>query len=452
MNELIEIRDQLAEDYERTGLDSVLVGWCFDRRAESFRVKAKRLTREASRDAGRRLPLVRYLLDELQDGGRLRGKGERIEGMADNPALEVLTSLGRRGAADPTRAMGAGARRRTAGVRAALVSARESLVGNPAAVEDLDWFDLEGLVCAMLAADHERSKRNSLEVALEQCEDVLWPEERAPWMGEGADARSILMGDDFASLFEKLSAKDRDRAVEDVRTCALRGDAPGTYAALRVLARVDADQELLNLGFRKMRDGADEMPAEGHLRKKTIDSDLLMRFLSRLAGSQTFRDGSTDTSQAWTDLRRLYLATCGDAACRRLMVPLTIDEGTGVGVYLMGVDRLGVYVQGPRCEDRNVTVALIDHRLAEPFGEGRYSISDWPVVMFRPKVLLLETMPGATRGMRGHPQEKWLRARLEELRSRYGEWKGIALRESFRQAQRVSAPEGCPDRFLAYFG
>ena len=454
MDRFDEIRDELAADFERRGASSIIVDWCFDQGSESFRIQAKRLLREALLDARRRQQLLSFLLSELIGGQRLTGKKRegkwRSEPMIGHPALELLLSLGGEHAGDRTRqghqnALACDTRGHTKKVRKALTDAQEKLQVNPALVQELAWEDIVALTCAMLAADKVPDRRSSLESALELCEDVLWPEGQAPWLAGAPDPRGRLLGDEFANLFEKVAASERGEALEAARSRALAGDASGTYQALRALAVVTAgQQELPNLGFRKGGTG------EGHRRKAAISPGLLLRYFDA-------RQMCENDSRAWEDLREdildLYFATYRDVRCRRLLIPVTIDAQTGVGIYLMGIERYGVYVREPDCGQRNVTVALIDHHLAEPANKsflaqskgrarGRAVLGLYPQASSFDKAL-----GSADRLRRGRVEEL-----LDWLYAQYNLRVERSLESSFRPAQGVDrAPVGCPQRFQAYF-
>ena len=195
------------------------------------------------------------------------------------------------------------------------------------------------------------------------------------------------------------------------------------------------------MGFRKGGTG------EGHRRKATIDPYLLIRCLDA-------RWQRKDEDGMWEDLLDLYLATYQDERCRKLLVPVTIDARTGIGIYLMGVERFGLYVREPDCGPRNVTVALIDHKLAEPanrnfIAQERGRDRGRAVLMLYPAVFPFDRALGNATRLR----RERVRGLLEELRAQYALRVRHSLERSFRLAQGIDhAPEGCPERFLPFFG
>lgn len=447
-----EVLDWIYEDYKSNGRQSVIVKWCFDKHAKDFRIQTKRLLREAARNAKRRTELLMFLLDELVDGRRLTGKkraGVRIEPMLDNESLGVFDGLARRVPRGNKDSRGQRSlRARTKAARSTLSDAQERLRRNPSAVEQLDWDDVVDLCCVMLAADHVPERRNDLETALELCEDVLWPEEKAPWLADGCDAREALMGNELACCFGKVPANERDEALKLVRESALSGDAKETYEAFKALAQAEVEtQELVNLGIRKSENGT------GHRRKSSIDSELLMAFFDAwLAEHQTDDDG------VWDDLPALYQSTCRDSHFKGLIVPAIINSQTGIGVYLMGADRFAPYKKEPNLGKRNVTVAIIDHHLEnslnwensrrEALPSTAGSRKGQPTVMYVPEVEWLDhDVP-----FEEYFRPKFVQRQLDELKAAYLEQVRLAMIRSFPDAQLVeAAPEDCPERFKKYF-
>ena len=268
-------------------------------------------------------------------------------------------------------------------------------------------------------------------------------------------------------LLEARPAK-RQNPVEALMEQA---ELDGTVAEKEPLILKKAIQEakdtLYNLGRPLPKNG--EIPEAIVPRTKGIDPGLVELYLKT-------HDIIADREELIEDLADLYCITRDDANYVRLCVPASIDKQTGVGLYLIGKEKLARYSMG--LDRHATTVVAIDNRLGDPqellgadvLEQDDAAIRRLLVVMkkswakdFHPvrhnaKISSLDKYLGGS----GKRAELELDSAVSEMFNEYVEMSRISIEgisindgdedDSFKAQQGIDhAPEDCPNRFLKYF-
>lgn len=454
---------------------SELVLHILDLHGRSFRVRAKRLCREAMGGGSRaRVLLVEFLAQELMGGQRLAGKTGagrvRLRPMVENESLAVLmedSPSGRGGARwIPCTSEASTSERRTCvdEARKRLSDLLVDLDNNPARVDSMPVERLLALADQMLLSDTPdgvlaawTARANAVETCLELREDLLRGEVALGGM-DSMRARGFVESADFAQLVKKQAG--RGRTVEDLRKAFLDVVANSSAANVVIedMAVEEAKASLADLGRPAPRaDGT--LPDPIPPRKQGLDLGLVERYLRSQGGY------SADSDALCDDLEQLYLSTRGEERYSYLSVPASIDPLTGIGLHLLGREKLARRSLRPLLPGSNVTVVAVDDRSYEPrtliggnelrgvnqqaidsmVGMIRRGVENLHPVRYDAKLSFLEDYLPPRHALRE------VSTALGELYYDYQEMRRIGLR-ACAASQKVDAPpEDCPERFLRYF-
>ena len=268
-------------------------------------------------------------------------------------------------------------------------------------------------------------------------------------------------------LLEARPAKRQNPVEALMEQAELDGNVAELEPLILKKAIQEAKDTLYNLGRPLPKNG--EIPEAIVPRTKGIDPGLVELYLKT-------HDIIADREELIEDLADLYCITRDDEDYVRLCVPASIDKQTGVGLYLIGKEKLARYSM--ELDRHATTVVAIDNRLGDPqellgadvLEQDDAAIRRLLVVMkkswakdFHPvrhnaKISSLDKYLGGS----GKRAELELDGAVSEMFNEYVEMSRISIEgisindededDSFKAQQGIDrAPEDCPERFLKYF-
>ena len=492
----------LKAEYKASRYDSPLYEYLWNKHKEAFRVKLKRLYRQAlaaskestdpqetsvannARASKAYCELISYVIAQLCDSYFLTGKSgqnagdpKRVESITDSERLDVLLVLG-----GIRKAACADIRGKATEVGRILAKAQQRLDEDPACVHKCAWQDVHALVDEMLMRDNAPKQRNACELMLEMHEDYL----RGDIQLGGASrhtAEAWVASDGFTKPFHRVTkpmvAKSGDSIADELVREGTSSKAArflaGYYYEGFDGGRVDWSQQHPHLrelfhsktAFIILVKALLSEEASGMLGKlkpgaKSLDTELL-----QLCQKKGF---VADSQDDLVDLALgAYMSTSTEDSCTNVFVPIAASTDVGgadvpVGVYIAGRERFEALVFSEERDsklaelgDSKTTVVVFDPYVDQMRVVSRNNRSAFfsllpqdedfefenPNSEFMP---IIEFMHQFLTGLHT-PSE--LRRAIHEL---FGQREEYALACLGRMRKNNgSAPTGLPDELAAFF-
>ncbi len=469
-------------DYKQGRRESCLpLDYLRDECARAFRIAVKRgyyqwLRAEGRDRAERAGELLLLVVDALLNDDRLKGKAGKCEPMCERGELAPLVALGLGADGDPWRPYKPSERARASATNKALLEAREALASGD---DNLVLEDeaLCALVFALLEGDVRNKNFGPLERLTETIEDLRAGDDAVCVANPGDDRDQIL------SALKKMSAALCVRVGLAAKSglaswwdSAAEGNAEELQRAVDCLLLGRAEQFLGNAGLSAPEGpkpegeelDADARPGDSEpTRLVPRTRDVPVRLVDRYLREQgKLSRGALPLASECLGLFDAMASSPDDDAYDNALVPLAIDSKTGGGIFAMGCEQVGRFVeQGSKEADlfpvTAVAPVLVDYRLAQASAQTGTSAhvraSEFVVarpVTVRPHVIA----PLGLKGADEYVPALW-RFALDGLRKSFERAceppKPSSVREgSFWTSYRgagISVPDGCPEAFRAYF-